>query len=377
MRSTLDKGSPADGRHQSQNGRGMKDVFAGVDCHKTIHAVVFVDSIGSELQAVVIANDAAGFETALSAAQSFGCQVLWGLEGAGGYGRRFADFLVANNATVFEVPGNVTKRHRKNATRPGKTDTIDAKAIAEALIREQDRLPRYRQSEELLVLRLRYDQRDRLVRQRTVEVNRLKAAASMIDLKLEDDCTKSSALGAVRAAAIARQGQRHSVDAYVDEILIALEAIERINVHVAHIERALIPFVEALAPELLEVRGVGAVTAAGLLGHAGDVRNLRNADAFAAKCGTAPVPCSSGKTSAVRVNTGGNRKLNRLLYTIATTQVRTEKHAGKIYYERKRSEGHNSRAALRALKRQLTKVVYRQLVKVHTRLQALPTSHAA
>jgi transposase len=352
-------------------------VFAGVDCHKSTHTIVFVDPMGSVLGAETIGNDPPGFERALRIAREFHGEVVWGLEGAGGYGRRFADFLVANDLTVFEVPGNVTKRHRKNETRRGKSDQIDAKAIAEALIREQDRLPRHRHSEEQLALRLRYDQRDRLVRQRTVEVNRLKAAASMLGLELREDPTRNSSLEPIRLAAIAKQDQTLSVDAYVDEVLIALEAIERINAHVARIERLLIPFVETLAPELLGVFGVGVITAAGLIGHAGDVRNLRNADAFAIKCGTAPVPCSSGRSATVRVNTGGNRKLNRLLYTIATTQARATSHAGQVYYQRKRAEGKNARAALRALKRQLTKIVFRHLLATHARLNALPQVRVA
>jgi transposase len=346
-------------------------IFAGVDCHKGSHVIAFVDAVGSELRALTISNDTDGFEIAFGIAEEFGGAV-WGLEGAGSYGRRFADFLVEREAEVYEIPGNVTKRNRRQSTRTGKTDAIDAKAIAEALIRERERLPRYHASELRLTLRLRYEQRDRLVRQRTIEVNRLKAAAAMVDLKIELDCTATSSLESIRSAALSLRGSRDSIDAYVDDILIALETIERINGHVTRIEKLLGPFVQTLAPELLEVRGVGVITAAGLIGHAGDLRNFRNGDAFAVKCGTAPTPCSSGKTAAVRVNTGGNRTLNRLLYTIATTQIRTPEHPGRAYYDRKRAQGQNARAAIRSLKRQLTKVVYRQLLKTHARLQ--PTS---
>ncbi len=347
-------------------------IFAGVDCHKVTHTIAFIDSMGVELQSLAISNDEEGFAAAFCASQNLHGDVVWGLEGATGYGRRFSDFLIAMDAEVYEVPGHVTKRHRKHSTHRGKTDAIDAKAIAEALSREQERLPRYHQSEAQLALRLRYDQRDRLVRQRTVEVNRIKAAATIIALRIDDDCTKSSYLPTLRAAAIAMQGQRHSIDAYIDEILIGIESIERLNTHIARIERLLVPFVETLAPELIEVRGVGVVTAAGFIGHAGDVRNFRNGDAFATKCGTAPIPCSSGKFTAVRLNMGGNRQLNRLLHTVARKQILTAGHAGRIYYERKRTQGMTSRAALRALKRQLTKVVYRHLIRIHARLYPVP-----
>lgn len=111
-------------------------------------------------------------------------------------------------------------------------------------------------------------------------------------------------------------------------------------------------------------------------GHAGNMRNCRNADAFAMRAGTAPVSCSSGKNTAVRVNLGGNRKLNSLLHSIAIHQIRAEQHPSRLYYERKRSEGKTQRAALRALKRRLSVVVYYRLVAI-TERHAAAKSRAA
>ncbi len=72
-------------------------------------------------------------------------------------------------------------------------------------------------------------------------------------------------------------------------------------------------------------------------------------------------PGLSGPNSAVRINTGGNRQLNRLLHVIAFSQIRSTAHAGRIYYDRKRREGKTHRSAMRALKRQLCTVVYYRL----------------
>jgi len=63
----------------------------------------------------------------------------------------------------------------------------------------------------------------------------------------------------------------------------------------------------------------------------------------------------------VRVNTGGDRQLNRCLHIIAITQIRSQGHAGRAYYDRKRSEGKAHRTALRALKRQLATIVFLRL----------------
>jgi len=94
-----------------------------------------------------------------------------------------------------------------------------------------------------------------------------------------------------------------------------------------------------------------------LIGEVGDIRRFRSADAFAALAGVAPIPASSGQTQRMRLNRGGNRQLNRALYTIALSQAFHHPPA-KAYIARKRAEGKTWREALRALKRQLVRTVF-------------------
>lgn len=159
-------------------------------------------------------------------------------------------------------------------------------------------------------------------------------------------------------------------ESLVDEIRYALEDIRQLTDRIKEIEDLLRPIMSRLAPELLVMHAVSTVTAAGRIGHAGNMRNCRNADAFAMRAGTAPVSCSSGKHAAVRVNLGGNRKLNSLLHGIAIHRIRSEEHPSLAYYDRKRSEGKTQRAALRALKRRLSVVVYYRLLTVSDRYTA-------
>jgi transposase len=130
--------------------------------------------------------------------------------------------------------------------------------------------------------------------------------------------------------------------------------------------------VRPVGGKLLEVRGISDVAAAGLIGHSGDLRNLRSASAFAMKSGTAPISCSSGRRNNVRVNLGGDRQLNRLLHIVAMSQVRDKSHAGRVYYERKRSEGKTHLAAMRCLKRILATVLFYRLREVHIELERAP-----
>lgn len=337
---------------------------AGVDAHKNTHSVVFLDSIGKVVHSLTISSDAAGYEHALTFAKSLDGEVIWGLESTGCYVRAFAHVLIASGAVVYEVPGSFTKRHRQRSSRTGKSDPLDAQAIAEAVLREVDRLPRFEESGEREALRLRYDERDRLVHQRTEAVNRLRSAA----VRLDHGGPPTELLSAPGMSAIqdiiarAQASTDPVVQALVDDLRFALEDIVRINARIKTLEALLRPMVRRLAPELLELRGVSTIVAAGLIGHGGNLRNCCSADAFAMRAGTAPVECSSGKSAAVRVNRGGNRQLNRLLHIIALFSSASLDHAGRRYYDRKRAEGRTARAALRALKRKLTVVVYYRII---------------
>lgn len=106
--------------------------------------------------------------------------------------------------------------------------------------------------------------------------------------------------------------------------------------------------------------GVGPVVAGMILGHVGDVHRYPTRHHFATANGTAPIPASSGRTTRHRLNRGGNRQLNRALYTIALTQIRGDTE-GRTYYRRKRAEGKTSREALRCLKRRLSDLIHRTL----------------
>jgi transposase len=111
---------------------------------------------------------------------------------------------------------------------------------------------------------------------------------------------------------------------------------------------------------LTDLYGLGPIGAATVLGEVADIRRYRSRHAFAAANGTAPLPASSGRTTRHRLNRTGNRTLNRVLYTMAITQIRADTE-GRAYYLRKRAEGKTSREAVRCLKRRLSDVVYKTL----------------
>lgn len=339
----------------------MSQAVAGVDTHRDSHSIVVLNLVGQMLAQFSIVPNAEGYDEAIERVVEFG-EVIWGIEGTGSYGRGLADALLKTGAVVYEVPGTFTKRHRRHASRRGKSDVQDAQAVAEVVLRESDRLPRCEQSDEQDAVRLLYDRRDRLVRARTETVNRLRAAALRLELReLPSDLTSKTALRRVQDAVAPLRSVSYTADALIDEINDAIADIERLNAKIGELQKRLVPFVNRLAPTLLTMRGVSIIVAAGIIGHAGNLRNCRSADAFAMRAGVAPISCSSGRSQTVRVNTGGDRQLNRAFHIMGMTQITSENHPGRIYYERKRAEGKTHRAALRSLKRQLATIVFYRL----------------
>lgn len=117
----------------------------------------------------------------------------------------------------------------------------------------------------------------------------------------------------------------------------------------------------ALAPSLLEQRGVGPVSAAKLL--VCDARRFRNEAAFARCNGTAPKPASSGQTTRHRLDRGGDRQANHALHTIAMIRAIHDPET-RAYIQRRTQEGKTRREANRALKRHLSRQLYKTLITI-------------
>ena len=127
------------------------------------------------------------------------------------------------------------------------------------------------------------------------------------------------------------------------------------------LEREISKLVVQLAPSLLALVGVGALTAAKIVAETADVRRFKSKDAYARHNGTAPLPVWSGNQERHRLSRTGNRQLNAAIHRIAVTQMRCHDDA-KTYLERRIAGGNTKTEALRALKRRLSDVVFRALL---------------
>ena len=98
-----------------------------------------------------------------------------------------------------------------------------------------------------------------------------------------------------------------------------------INDEIAELDRFIVPLVEALAPSLLELEGVGTENAGAVMVAVGDNPDrLRSEASFAMMCGVCPIPASSGKTQRHRLNRGGNRQANSALHMVVVCRMRTD-----------------------------------------------------
>lgn len=335
----------------------------GIDTHKDTLAACRVDALGTVLGEATFPNDPAGHQALLEwAAVARGAVI--GVEGSASFGAPVARFLVSAGRQVREVPPQLSRRERIRTRRSGKSDPGDALAIARVTARERD-LPPVRLPGTTLDLALLVEARDDVVGEMTRVRNRLHA-----DLRV-----LVPGYGATVANLTAARHQ-----ASVAGLLRRLPGVQ------AELARARLARLRALGGEeralarrladqvrdhpLLELPGAGVLVVAKLVGETGDIGRFRSPDAFAALAGVAPIPASSGQTQRMRLNRGGNRQLNRALHTIALSQAQRHPPA-QAYLARRRAEGKTWREAIRALKRQLVRAVFRLLQEGARSLEAV------
>lgn len=125
-------------------------------------------------------------------------------------------------------------------------------------------------------------------------------------------------------------------------------------------EKGILHIVRQQAPELLELLGVGPITAAQILVSWSHPGRFRSEAAFASIAGVAPIPASSGLTNKHRLNRGGDRQLNRAMHTITLIRMWLDPTT-KTYVARRISEGKSSRDAQRCLKRNVCRQIFKIL----------------
>jgi transposase len=335
---------------------GAVDGVIGVDPHRDTLAAAAIDPVGGLLAQTSVRADAGGYRRLLDFAQAqVPGQRCWAVEGAGSYGAGLTSFLQAHSEWVVEV--SRPKRPRRSGA---KSDALDAvRAAREALTQDHPLAPRRRGDRE--ALRVLLATRRNACAAKVSAINQLKALIVGAPEELRAELRGLATKRQITRCAGLRDRPSRSLEhrMTVRALRSTAQRIRRLAAEAAGLRAELERLVAAVAPWLLELPGVGPISAAQVLVSWSYAGRLRSEAAFAALAGANPIPASSGQVTRHRLNRSGDRQLNRALHTVVVARLRDDP-ATRAYAARRTAEGKSSREIRRCLKR----AVARQLFKL-------------
>jgi len=338
---------------------GHVDHVIGVDTHRdTITAAIVDGRTGGVLEERTSGTQRMNYRQALSWANKHSSERrAWAIEGAGSYGSGLTTYLLSQGEVVYEID-RPTRLARRNGA---KSDEIDAvRAAREALAREHLATPRSRGLRE--AMRTLVVTRNGAVRARTEATNHLKSLIVTAPEGLRDQLRHHRTDKQIDRCARLRVRPEHTLEhrGTTRALRAAARRIQFLQAEANELELNIRELVETCCPTLLQLSGVGTITAAQIFIAWSHPGRIRNEAAFAALAGVAPIPASSGQTIRYRLNRGGDRQLNRALHTIVLVRLRTDDKT-RTYASRRTADGKTPREIKRCLKRAVARELYRHL----------------
>ena len=354
----------------------MESVFVGVDVHKYGHTAVALDLFGQEKGRLDFTND--NLVTYTDWLLTFGSKkdIVVGLEDVNSYGMHIVEELRKKSFHIRYVPAILTERERRQSTKRQKSDSVDAKRVGKVILTKyEDTLPAKESianEEELGIAQsldmLLMERRD-LVKEKTALKNQLHALLHQYYGDHYGDEFK-------------RPFNQDAIDFYMEDLvdakektILATSIVRRIK-RLVMLEEQIVNIGSELtvigkkSKEVItltkEVHGCGMVTACSIMAELTTINRFKSKDNLSMYAGVAPTEHSSGQKHKLHTNPFGNRRLNRALHTIALSQIACNGDPrGKEYYKKKLREGKTKLWALRCLKHQVAKTVFRVLKKVN------------
>lgn len=335
-------------------------IVVGIDPHMKTHTAVALDaSTGRSVGDKTVPCTSEGYALLLSWVRGLDEQRAFAIEDCRHVSGRLERHLLSQDERVVRVPPKMMAGTRASARTYGKSDPIDAACVARAALREPS-LPLATPAGPEHDVRLLADHRNDLVEERQRIIRRLRWNCHDLEVALElpprvlDRYVWLDKLEAALGLLPESMRRRIAID--------QVRRCRELTADIRALEREIREHVRVLAPELTEVPGCSALSAAHLVGQTGTASRFRSEAAFAMHVGTAPLAVSSGKSERHRLNRTGNRTLNSTVHIIAVTQARMHPPA-IAYIERKRAEGMSTREALRCLKRHITRTLYKTMLR--------------
>jgi transposase len=329
-------------------------IVVGTDAHKRAHVAAAVSVVsGGVVGDVQVAVGREGFGRLVKWARGLDAERVWAIEDCRHVSGSFERFLLERGERVVRVAPRLMSGARRGGRERGKSDLIDAVAVARAALREGlQALPVAELAGVELDIRLLVDHRERLVRTRTALNNDL--LWHLHDLWPELELPARAFRSRQRVAQLARRLARAEQSARVQIARDELRRILELGRAIARLETQLAPLVTSSAPQLLAEPGCSVLTAAKLIGEIAGADRFRTDAQLARMAGVAPIPASSGHRHRHRLDRGGNRQLNAALHRLAINKARLCPTTAD-YLARKQAEGKTRTEALRCLKRHLAR----------------------
>jgi transposase len=337
-------------------------IVIGADTHKRSHTLAAIAAgTGELLGEQTVAVGKRGFAALLGWARDLGADRVWALEDCRHVSGSLERFLIERGERVLRIPTHLTAAQRKRARERerGKSDRLDAIAVARAALQEGlDAFPAAHLDGPELDLRLLVDHRERLTRHRVELNNTLLWHLHDLwpELQLPGGALFSKKWSTRIGRRLARAEQTMRVRIARDELRRLRELTQAINQR----ERDITELVARIAPQLLAEPGFGPLIAAKLVGEIAGAQRFATPAKLARAAGVAPIPASSGNSVRQRLDSGGNRQINAALHRVIVTRARCHPET-RDYIARRRAEGKTTREAIRCLKRYLVRHVWRLL----------------
>ena len=346
----------------------------GIDPLKRTLTATVADARGGILASAHFRVSGEGHRELEAWARQFGQIARWGIEGSASWGRHTAMFLVGRGHDVRDVCANRTPRSDR-ARQRGKSDTLDSERIAREVLAHSLLAKAFKRAgqqqgpdEQQQLLALWNNRRRSILTGRQHLVGEVEYLLCGLPLELREQLPDTKAVRP-RLAALACRNRRRRYDAptrlrlqLLDGYRAQIKALDDQELEVlAHLEA----LVAQSGSTLGELCGLSTRSVAELLVEVGDPRRFTEGG-FARFNASAPLPALTaegpGEPVRHRYNPGGNRRINAILYRMAITQLRCEPRAQRIYAGA-RANGHTKKEARRILKRHLSDVIYRRMIR--------------
>jgi transposase len=334
-------------------------IVAGADTHAdTIH-VAAISLTGAAIGDREFPTTRTGYAAAIRFLHSLGQVERIGVEGTASYGAGFTRALTTAGIEVVEVTRAVKSTRRLK----GKSDPLDAYSAARtALAGDGLATPKDDATSGLRALQIA---RRSAVKHRTAVINQIKAMLVSAPDAVREKYRELTTLRLIEALARCRPDAL--AEPWAQSVLAAAkmlaQRVQFLETQAEALEAQIDVLVTAANPGLRAAYGVGSDTAAQLLITAGsNPHRLHSEAAFAALCGVAPVPASSGKTNRHRLSRGGDRSANNALFRIALVRM-SHHQPTKDYAQRQLLKGHTRMEILRKLKRAIAREVFKLLTR--------------